>query len=87
MAFALGEPTDQRQHDVVGQQQRLDAAAQTAQAECHDRLAQLGRSADVAEPPSNVTLTSSLSLLIPEKISYQFKTFQIKLAATWRPII
>ena len=51
MAFALGEAVKlQDDADVVGQQQRLDLAAQAAQAQCHHRLTQLGRAADVAAP-------------------------------------
>ena len=49
VAFTLGE-TVELQHDVVGQQQRLDPAPQAAQAQCDYRLAQFGRAGDVAVP-------------------------------------
>jgi hypothetical protein len=49
VAFALGE-TIQLQHDahVVGQHSDLDAAAQTAQAQCDLRCLQPWRAGDVA---------------------------------------
>ena len=51
VAFALGEAVE-LQHDegLLGHQQRLDALAQAGQAQCDDRLAQLGRAGDVAAP-------------------------------------
>jgi hypothetical protein len=65
VAFALGETIElQRDEGLVGQQQCLDALAQTAQAQCDYRLAQLGRAGDVAtlrverdadfKPPSGI---------------------------------
>jgi hypothetical protein len=51
VALALGETIElQNDADVVGQQQRLDPPAQTAQAQCGYRLAQLRRAGDVAVP-------------------------------------
>ena len=48
MAFALGETIEPELHiDVVGQQRDLDAAAQSTQAQCDHRLAQLKRGGDV----------------------------------------
>jgi hypothetical protein len=44
VAFALGETIElQHDADVIRQQRDLDPAAQTAQAQCDYRLAQLGR--------------------------------------------
>jgi hypothetical protein len=52
VAFALGEAIKLQHHiDIIGQQQRLDLAAQTAQAERHDGRPQLGCSGDVAPSP------------------------------------
>ena len=49
VAFALGETIElQDDADVVGQQRDLDPPAQAGQAQCDDRLAQLGRGGDVA---------------------------------------
>jgi len=49
--LALGETIELQDHvDVVGQHQRLDAAAQAAQAERRHGLAQLGHGADVTTP-------------------------------------
>ena len=47
MTFALGAAVE-LQDDVVGQQQRLDLAAQAAQAERHHSLPQFRCAADVA---------------------------------------
>jgi hypothetical protein len=48
--FALGETVELKDDaDVVWHQQRLDLAAQAAQAQCDYRLAQLGRSQPMAE--------------------------------------
>ena len=50
MPFALGKTVElQHDLDLVGQQQRLDLAAQAAQAECHHRRPQLRRAALAAE--------------------------------------
>jgi hypothetical protein len=48
-ALALSEGVE-LQHDdgVIGQQQRLDAPAQAAQAQRHHRRPQLGRGGDIA---------------------------------------
>ena len=66
LPFTLGE-TVKLQHDLdlVGHHQRLDAAAQAAQAERHHRRPQLGGTADVAAPLV-VTLTSNR----PSRIGY-----------------
>ena len=49
VALALGAAVElQHDLDLVGQQQRLDLAAQAAQAERHHRLPQFRRAADVA---------------------------------------
>jgi hypothetical protein len=49
VAFALGETIElQHDADVIRQQRDLDPAAQTAQAQCDYRLAQLGRAGDVS---------------------------------------
>jgi hypothetical protein len=63
VAFALGETVKLQHHiDIIGQQQRLDLAAQTAQAERHDGRPQLGCAGDVALHRSwKVTLSSNRS--------------------------
>ena len=49
VAFALGETIElQHDADVVGQHSDLHPAAQTAQAQCDYKLAQLGRAGDVS---------------------------------------
>ena len=46
MTFPFGEAVELQDHvDLVGQHQRLDAAAQAAQTQCDHRLAQLKRGA------------------------------------------
>ena len=48
MTFPLGEAVElQHDEDVIRHHQRLDLAAQAAQAERHHRLAQLKRGGDV----------------------------------------
>ena len=51
VTFALGEAIELQHHiDIIGQHRGLDAAAQVGQAQCHHRLAQLGRAGNIAVP-------------------------------------